>query len=502
MTEAERAVFFREATLRLCGRLSVHEALGSLFDYLQGLLPVDRIFLECVDAGAVSMRTVAEASSQGCWPKDDLTTLSKAALVELEARDPFDADCLVFDGAGADRVTQEMFDFHSIPHDAAGLLMMLGPAQAPVGQVVFISLQDRYTQAHAELLRPLKQPFTIALCNTLEHREVLRLKNLLADDKRYLQRELETAAGGTIIGADQGLKATLKAARQVAATDSAVLLRGETGTGKDLIAHNIHRSSRRKDGPFITMNCGAIPDALIDTELFGHEKGAFTGAQGLRRGRFERAEGGTLFLDEVGELSPAAQVRLLRALQNKEIERVGGQNPVKVDVRIIAATHRSLEEMVREGSFREDLWYRLNVFPIEIPALRQRPEDIPALVRHFVDTKSQALKLGPPPALATGAVGPLLDYAWPGNVRELEHVVERALIITQGEALSFDAVLAPAAASEPRDRTLQAVERHHIRRVVQSVNGRIEGPDGAALILGLNPSTLRSRMRKLGITKA
>ena len=216
--------------------------------------------------------------------------------------------------------------------------------------------------------------------------------------------------------------------RLVASLNSPVLLLGETGVGKEVIANAIHYSSPRKDGPFIKVNCGAIPDTLIDSELFGHEEGAFTGATTKKRGRFERAHKGTILLDEIGELPPPAQIRLLRVIQNKEVERVGGTKPIPVDIRVIAATHRNLKEMVSKNEFREDLWFRLNVFPITIPPLRERKEDIHALVQHFAERKSKELKFHTVPTLATGAIDRLKSYHWPGNVRELENVVERALI--------------------------------------------------------------------------
>ncbi len=221
---------------------------------------------------------------------------------------------------------------------------------------------------------------------------------MLADDNRYLHRELFRLAGDEIVGADFGLKGAMEMVRQVASLNSPVLLLGETGVGKDVIANAIHYSSPRKDGPFVKVNCGAIPETLLDSELFGHEKGAFTGALSQRRGRFERANKGTIFLDEIGELPSQAQVRMLRVLQYKEIERVGGTNPISVDIRLIAATNRDLEEMVRAKQFREDLWFRLNVFPIRIPPLRERREDIPALVRHFIERKSRELRLSALPS--------------------------------------------------------------------------------------------------------
>jgi transcriptional regulator with GAF, ATPase, and Fis domain len=288
-----------------------------------------------------------------------------------------------------------------------------------------------------------------------------------------------------------------------------VLLLGETGTGKEVIANAIHYSSRRKDGPLIKVNCGAIPETLVDSELFGHEKGAFTGAVSQKRGRFERANKGTIFLDEIGELPAQAQVRLLRVLQTKEIERVGGTTSIPVDVRILSATNRNLEKMIASGRFREDLWFRLNVFPIMIPPLRQRREDIAALVHHFIDRKSKEMKLTERPALAPGALDRLMVYDWPGNVRELENLVERALIQQRNGVLSFETLSAPqvpvsheVTRDAGRNRTvlsLDEINSQHIRQALETAGGKINGPGGAAQILGLHPNTLRSRMSKLGI---
>jgi transcriptional regulator with GAF, ATPase, and Fis domain len=294
--------------------------------------------------------------------------------------------------------------------------------------------------------------------------------------------------------------------QQVAALDSPVLLLGETGAGKDIIANAIHYSSTRRDAPFISVNCGAIPETLIDSELFGHERGAFTGALSQKRGRFERADKGTIFLDEIGELPPPAQVRLLKVLQSKEIERVGGAKTIFLDIRVIAATNRNLEAMVKASQFREDLWFRLNVFPIWIPPLRERKPDIPALVQHFVDLKTRELKLPAIPTLAPGAIDRLMEYRWPGNVRELQNVVERALILNPDGPLAFDHLdlagpfqdsVIPEQDGEPAK--LDDVVSRHIHRVLTIADGKIHGPGGAAELLGVNPSTLRNRMNKLGI---
>lgn len=274
-----------------------------------------------------------------------------------------------------------------------------------------------------------------------------------------------------------------------------------------MIANMLHQMSNRKTGPLIKVNCGAIPATLMDSELFGHEKGAFTGALSRKRGYFERAHGGTIFLDEIGELPPDAQVRLLRVLQEKELERVGGTQSIPVDIRVIAATHRDLHGMIAGGLFREDLYFRLNVFPITIPSLRDRRGDIPVLVQHFIRKKIREMKGAGIPSLTPGAMERLMAYHWPGNVRELDNVVERALILSNGEPLTFaDVSSAPsrpqASPHQPVTDTplnLDIVNARHIRSILEKTGGRIEGKAGAAELLGINPNTLRHRLRKLGI---
>jgi transcriptional regulator with GAF, ATPase, and Fis domain len=302
----------------------------------------------------------------------------------------------------------------------------------------------------------------------------------------------------------------------VAKSDAPVLILGETGSGKEVVARAIHTRSRRGRGPFVRVNCGAIPPDLVDSELFGHERGSFTGAVAERKGWFERADGGTLFLDECGELPLAAQVRLLRVLQDGVLERVGGERSRHVDVRIVAATHRDLQAWVSEGRFRQDLWYRIAVFPIKLPPLRDRPSDVPSLAAHFA--LRAAKRLGMPPLTLTGDdVNLLVSYDWPGNVRELAAVVERAAILGGGERLDVARALgtAPIRAREVRRvetalpppslpqngdvASLDAAMVTHIEDALRRTRGRIEGPFGAAAALGINPHTLRARMRKLGV---
>ena len=321
-----------------------------------------------------------------------------------------------------------------------------------------------------------------------------------------MQEELRKRTGGRLVGDEFGLKRVTEGVRQVAPLMSPVLIIGETGTGKELIANAIHELSPRRSAPLIKVNCGAIPETLIDSELFGHEKGAFTGAYDQRRGRFEHANGGTVFLDEVSELPPLAQVRLLRVLQESEIDRVGGTKPIKIDVRIISATNRRLEEMVERGQFREDLFFRLNVFPILIPPLRERKTDIPAFVHHFIEKKSRQMALPAVPTLAPGEIDALMAYDWPGNVRELENAVERAIIVSGGKPLTFgDIIVTPGArarengAGEETTMTLRETEVRQIRRALDKTMGKVSGKGSAAELLGINPGTLRNRMKKLGI---
>ena len=314
-----------------------------------------------------------------------------------------------------------------------------------------------------------------------------------------------------LIGGDTGLAAVMARARMVSRSSVPVLLFGETGTGKEIVARAIHENSTFRAGPFRRVNCGAIAPELIDSELFGHEQGAFTGAVTRRKGWFEQADGGTLFLDEVGELAPAAQVRLLRVVQDGEVVRVGGERPVRVDVRIVAATHRDLPAMVEDRRFREDLYYRLSVFPIVIPPLRDRPHDIRAFAEYFAERAANRFGLRPV-GVSQDDIRVLAAYRWPGNVREMAAVMDRAVLIGQGRSLDVTAALghgtrasgsvstpipeSPAPSSiEPLDATI----RRHIEAALRHTHGRIDGPHGAGRALQVNPHTLRARMRKLNI---
>jgi transcriptional regulator with GAF, ATPase, and Fis domain len=380
--------------------------------------------------------------------------------------------------------------------------------QAPAAQ--------RLTAEHEHLCQALLEPCAVALDNDHRLRELRALRDAAEADKRFLLtrlgREDLTVA---VVGAERGLRAVMERVALVARSDVPVLLLGETGSGKEVIARAMHDRSQRARGPFIRVNCGAIPAELIDSELFGHEKGSFTGATATRRGWFERANEGTLFLDEVGELPLAAQVRLLRVLQDGSFERVGGEHAIKVDVRIVAATHRDLAAMVQNGTFREDLWYRIAGFPIVIPPLRERREDIPLLAEHFA--RRAALRFGLRLQLPTTEdLALLVAYPWPGNVRELGAVIDRAAILGDGERLEVVRALGVAADLATPPKTANALQpmtppvtpavlsldeaaKQHIERALAVTHGRIEGRHGAAALLKINPHTLRARMRKLGI---
>jgi PAS domain S-box-containing protein len=335
--------------------------------------------------------------------------------------------------------------------------------------------------------------------------EIKQLKEQIEADYMYLREEIKSEYNfENIVGRSDILRTALFKVEQVAPTDTTVLILGETGTGKELISRAIHDISLRQNRPLIKVNCAALPSNLIESELFGHEKGAFTGAQTLRAGRFEVAHGGTIFLDEIGELPLELQSKLLRVIEHGEFERLGSNRTIKVDVRILAATNRNLEKEGREGRFREDLYYRLNVFPIILPPLREHKEDIPAILKTLISRLNK--KMGKRiEKIPKGVIKALQDYSWPGNVRELENVIERAVINSKGSVLYLADRLEAQKTSgltTSHKKNLIEVEREHIVQMLKEARWRIDGPKGAALALGINPSTLRSKMKKLGIQKA
>jgi transcriptional regulator with GAF, ATPase, and Fis domain len=499
-------VFFKEVALRICSSLDIEKALWRCYLYMQGVLPVDALTLTFYDADSGILEVAATANDKGGTARSDKILIPPPLRKELEEPDKHP---LVRMAANihTDPIALLVAQQVQYPYLSVMVARFIIEGKFLGSLNVHAAEQGSYTAEHLRLLGLVNEPFAVALANCRRYLEMVRLKEILADNSKYFENELRNDYGDVIVGAESGLKAVMEQVASVAPSCTPVLLHGETGTGKEVIANAIHMLSPRAQGPLIKVNCGAIPESLIDSELFGHEKGAFTGAQAQKRGRFERANQGTIFLDEVSELPLNAQVRLLRVLQEKEIERVGGTIPIKVNIRIISATNRDLVPLIKKQAFRDDLYYRLGVFPIHIPPLRQRKADIPSLVTHFIKKKAAELGFRFVPILASGALDVLTRYEWPGNIRELSNTVERALLLYKANPLKFDDILGLRILTSmhsdvietDEDLTLHAIETKHIRRVLDMTRGRIEGKKGAASILKINPGTLRHKMRKLGV---
>jgi formate hydrogenlyase transcriptional activator len=386
-----------------------------------------------------------------------------------------------------------------------------------IGTLNLGRLRDHaFTEDDVSFLAQVASQIAVAVENALVYHQIQELKEQLSKEKLYLEDEIRTEMNpAQIIGSSASLRKVLKQVETVAPTDSTVLIYGETGTGKELIARAIHDLSSRRAKAFVKLNCAAIPTGLLESELFGHEKGAFTGAIAQRLGRFEVANGGTIFLDEIGEIPLELQTKLLRVLQEREFERLGSSHTLRTDARLIAATNRNLEAMVTEQKFRSDLFFRLNVFPIQIPPLRKRQEDIPLLVRHFAQQFSKRMnKLIE--TIPSSAMEALANYHWPGNIRELQNVIERAVIVSTGPTLRLDvadlkspedrrseerAVAVSAKTGGALDDVLAETERQEILRALTRSNWIVAGPHGAAALLTMKRSTLRLRMQKLGISR-
>ena len=502
-----------------CQHIEIGESLARIAPLLTRRLPLDWVLVRRIDPARGVVETVAATA---CRPEPlPETTRNELAPPELEA---------LIAWARAGRVLHRrgrMLDDRAPgawpePGDADVLAGPLAGAEAPAGVLILATHRPRRFDAdHVSLAEALLEPFSAALENDRHLRELVTQQAAAEADRTALLSRLgRSDLKETIVGADAGFRPVMERVDLVAPSDVPVLILGETGSGKEVVARAIHQRSRRVGGPFLRVNCGAIPSGLVDSELFGHERGSFTGAAAQRKGWFERADGGTLFLDEVGELPPPAQVRLLRILQDGSFERVGGQRALHVDVRIVAATHRDLEQMVRQREFREDLWYRIAVFPIHVLPLRDRPEDVPALATHFA--LRAATRFGTPPRIPTQEdLDLLLAYDWPGNVRELAAVIERAVILGNGTHLEIGTALGPGRAPRAARGTTHAAPaspvrgadhaegaafarlddaiRGHIEQALERCRGRIEGPRGVAALLAVNPHTLRARMRRLGI---
>ena len=502
--------FFYEAGRRICGSREIEKAFWQCFLYLRNHLPADSLSLHLFDSGLGIIETVVDVQAEGgvlLSVKTQLPPTARkriSAFIEGLGGEP---QCQIIDRLSRDEMVRSVARDMGSP-DNPGLILDLIVEGEYLGTLAVTNARgEKYTEEHARMLLLLHDPFALAAANFLEYTSVKKLKDRLADDYRQLGVDLMHLKGDAVVGAEQDLKGVMNLVHQVAPTHSPVLLLGETGVGKEVIAQTIHQLSPRRENPLIKVDCAAIPESLMESELFGHEKGAFTGAVSRVRGRFERAHGGTLFLDEIGELSLEAQKRILRVLQDRVIERVGGSGTIPVDIRIIAATHRPIETMAKKGEFRQDLLFRLNVFPVVIPPLRERRKDIPLLVDFFIKKKSRELGLPFFARLAPGAIDTLKAYPWPGNIRELENCVERELIIKGKEPLNFSSLWpmepvltgTPAGQLDAGSLSLDRAISAHIRKVLNMTQGRVEGNQGAARLLDVHPRTLQHRMKKLNI---
>ena len=506
-----------------CRNIEIAQSVDRIVPMLVRRLPVESVIVRRLDPDRASVETAATGLGRpGSAPEQARDEVTPGQFERLVAwcragktlRDDAEAVTRLVPGL--------------LPPGAEGhvLVVSLEREGEPVGILALVSGRSREFRAeHEAMVEALREPFALALENDRRLHQLSKLREAAEADRRSLLSRLgREDISDAVVGAETGLQGVMQRVELVAEADAPVLILGETGSGKEVVARAIHKRSRRVAGPFLRVNCGAIPPELIDSELFGHERGSFTGAVDMRKGWFERADGGTLFLDEVAELPLAAQVRLLRILQDGTYERVGAQRQQHVDVRVLAATNRDLRSMVAEGLFREDLWYRIAVFIIRIPPLRDRIEDIPPLATHFA--LRAAKRLGTTPLLPTPEDNDLLvGYAWPGNARELAAVIERAAILGNGQRLEMAKALGLYGEMAPPDRPGKAVPilldtppqsglfiepsgpfpslddamRRHIEAALARTAGRVEGPHGAARLLDINPHTLRARMRKLGI---
>ena len=498
-----------------CQVLDLDTSVERIARVLPPRLPADAILVRRLNVAQQRIDTAAAALCRPGEPppqtSTDCTTEQFNALLEWSRRGS------ILHGSGGGRATLlPQLAPPGVPGD--WLAVPLVRDREPLGVLLLLARPPRrFDETHQQVAQSLVEPVAVAVAQDAQYHELARLREAVEAENRALLSRLERdSVSDAIVGSDMGLKPVLERIGQVAPTDVPVLILGETGSGKEVLARAIHARSRRAAAPIVRVNCGALAPGLIDSELFGHERGSFTGALNVRKGWFERADGGTLFLDEIGELPLDAQVRLLRILQDGTFDRVGGQKSLKVDVRIVAATHRDLQAMVAQGTFREDLWYRISVFPIDLPPLRERPEDIAPLATHFASRAARRLGTGPL-MLSREDIDLLTSYPWPGNVRELATVIERAAILGEGHSLRVQTALGPAVTRTGRmttrdwaarattvaavadSMTLDDAIRSHIVQALRATHGRIEGPFGAATRLGVNPHTLRARMRKLGI---
>jgi len=504
--KAQEAVILQLSTV-LLANVDIRKLLGAISVSIQQMVPHDAATLALFDeeSGKLQVQFLSsDGNVEDRPPEVQLDPKASPSGQAFRSRQP-----LILN-----RIESWPFAPESIQHLTAvgmvsGLWVPLIHRERTLGALaVFSRAPNTFTQHDAVLLGQVAGQVAMAVNNALSFKQLAELRERLHQEKKYLEDEINVDNQfEDIVGESTGLRSVLREIATVAPTDATVLIQGETGTGKELLARAIHRLSPRVERTFIKLNCAAIPAGLLESELFGHEKGAFTGAIARKIGRLELAHEGTLFLDEVGELSLDLQPKLLRALQEREIERIGGTRPIPVNVRLIAATNRDLVQMVAEKQFRSDLFYRLKVFPVLAPPLRERASDIPVLVRHFVERHSR--RMGKTiQTIPDEAMEALVRWKWPGNIRELENFLERAVILSRGPVLFVPLAELESMEEEEGDSavsanpTLQAAERDHILRALRDAKGMIGGPTGAAARLGLKRTTLNSKIKKLGIERS
>lgn len=500
----DTASFFQEAAMRIGSTLELDAGLASLFEFLRDVLPVRGIGFAMQLEENAPVEIIASADASG--------GRQEQLRLPLHARPTAHYDKWV--GYANNRKELQALVRHEGSRAFAGGHSPFGPPPFALLRMVIDHVPSGafYLQGvpgqpfrpdHVPLLEALHTPCVQALTNCLRYQKISLLRQELARENKALQERLEALCHEDLIGSRGGLKRVMELITHVADTSTPVLVLGESGTGKEVVARTIHSLSRRRDHPFVAINCGALPQDLLESELFGHERGAFTSAVRTHRGRFEQADGGTLFLDEIAELPLKSQASLLRTLQTYEVDRVGGDRPIPVNVRVIAATNRDLRSAVESGAFREDLYYRLAVFPLALPPLRERRQDIPDLVTHFLRRKAARLEM-PVPRVLPADMARLMSAPWPGNVRELENYLERSLVLSSGPDLTLagpELHDSPAIRPDGAERvpTLRELEERHIRDVLARTGGKISGPGGAAELLGLSRHTLYHRLDAMGI---
>ncbi len=497
--ERDRARALFEITNALVSKLPMEELFEAISEQLRAVLAYDFAAVALLDESTGQMRLRGLHSPAGL-PEPDQTSGSPDGLPLGEAMAT--GRPVVTTGVDFERFPSPLYRKYADLGLRSNCAIPLRGRNRMVGVLDVGRFKcEPFSQEEVDLLVQVGHQIAIAGENALAYQELSQIKDKLATEKLYLEDEIRFDHNtGSMIGEGPAFQAVLRSIQIVAPTDATVLIEGETGTGKELVARAIHDLSGRAKRSFIKVNCAAIPATLLESELFGHEKGSFTGAFAQKIGRFELAHQGTLFFDEIGEIPLELQPKLLRAIQEQELERVGGSRTIKVDVRFVAATNRNLKQMVEEGKFRSDLYYRLHVFPLSVPPLRERREDIPLLIRYFAQKHAHRMNR-PIDEIPSSSIEALTRYDWPGNIRELQNVIERSVILSPGRVLQVVLPDVPKSApsGRPSAQSDEAGERQRILQALRESNGRVSGPNGAAARLGLRRTTLQSRMKKLGI---